>query len=92
LAFLELLARDGKAPWSEVLARGKSSALRFNQANALSLEQPPGATKFEAFGSYGWFQKYLVGGATRGHRYSKEGPSVVTVVVRDSGRTVVRLA
>jgi hypothetical protein len=90
-ALLELLARDGEARWAEVLARGKASAVRFNQANGLDLDRPPAATKFEAFGSYRWFLGYLAGGARRGERYSQEGPPVQTVAVPGASGTVIRL-
>jgi hypothetical protein len=92
LALLELLARDGEAAWSDVLARGEASAVRFNSANGLPPEAPPAGTKFAAFGSYGWFLKYLVGGAPRGDRYSTTGPAVQTSVDRSGNGAVIRLA
>jgi hypothetical protein len=92
LALLELLARDGEAAWSDVLSGGEASAIRFNRANGLQPQSPPAGTKFAAFGSYGWFLKYLVGGAPRGGRYSATGPPVQTSVDRSASGALIRLA
>lgn len=91
LVLLELLAKEGKAPWHEVLRQGKASAVRYNESSGLPADVAPAATKFETFSLYSRFQRYIDSGTPRDGRYSSAGPGVPTVVVRGPTGALIRL-